>query len=306
MREYPKATLRILGTNSDEGNELGDTELSRLRAETVRDYLAQTWGIAETRLRVESRNLPELPSNIGELDGIQENRRVEIWPSIPEIIDPVVIDDTLRTVNPPRVRFRPEVTSDAGITEWSVSVRQDDRMLKSFDGKGDVPVSLDWQVQQDKASIPRSTTTLQYSLSLTDAAAQQFTTEVGMLPVEQVTLQKKRTERLGDKEIDRYNLILFDFNSELLGPRNMRIVNMITPRLSPNSTVTITGYTDRIGELRVNQPLSEARAQSAAKALNVPAENAVGRGESDMYTNEIPEGRFYCRTVTILVETPVK
>jgi outer membrane protein OmpA-like peptidoglycan-associated protein len=121
-----------------------------------------------------------------------------------------------------------------------------------------------------------------------------------------LTLQRKRSERLGDKEIDRYNLILFDFNSEDLGVRNLRIVNIIKPRISATSTVTITGYTDRIGELRVNQPLSEGRAQSAAKALNVPPENAGGRGETDMYTNEIPEGRFYCRTVTILVETPVE
>ncbi|MBE0642889.1 MAG: hypothetical protein IH600_02310, partial [Bacteroidetes bacterium] len=306
MLEHPEATLRLVGTNSDEGMELADTELSRSRAEAVRDYLVNTWGISETRLRIESRNLPEKPSNIGEYDGIEENRRVEIYSSIPEIIDPIVIDDTLRTVNPPRVRFRPEVTSDAGIAEWSLTVRQGERTLKSFEGKLDVPATLDWQVQQDRASIPRSTTDLRYSLSLTDLAVQHLTTEEGVLPVEQLTVQRKRRERLGDKEIDRYNLILFDFNSEELGSRNLRIVDMITPRISANSTVTITGYTDRIGEVRVNQPLSEGRAQSAARALKVPSENASGRGETDMYTNDLPEGRFYCRTVTILVETPVE
>lgn len=304
MREHPEATLRLLGTNSDEGAELGDTELSRRRAETVRDYFMRTWGIAAERLKLEARNIPEKPSNIGELDGIQENRRVEIYSSIPEILDPVVIDDTLRTVDPPRIRFRPDVTSDAGVSQWSLTAQQDDRVLKSFDGNLEVPAYLDWNVQQEKATIPRTTSPLRYALKVTDAAAQNVTAEQS-LPVEQITVQRKRRERLGDKEIDRYNLILFDFNSEELGARNLRIVGMIKPRISPTSTTTITGFTDRIGEVRVNQPLSEGRAQSAARALGIPPANATGRGESDMYTNDLPEGRFYCRTVTILVETPV-
>ncbi|MBR9979383.1 MAG: hypothetical protein KFH87_14975, partial [Bacteroidetes bacterium] len=306
MRQYPDATLRLVGTNSDEGQERGDDALSRQRAVTVRDYLTRVWSIAEERLRIEYRGLPEKPSNITVVDGIEENRRVELYPSIPEIIDPIIIDDTLRTVNPPHVRFRPNVVSDAGVTEWSLEVEQSTLPLKSFDGRGDVPGRLDWRVQQDRMSIPRGDTPLQYRLSVTDAAAQQVETTPGLLPVEQLTVQRKRIERLGDKEIDRYNLILFDFNSEELGARNLRIVDMIKPRISAESTVNITGYTDRIGEMRVNQPLSEGRARSAARALNVPLENAIGLGATDMYTNELPEGRFYCRTVTIVVETPVE
>ena len=106
--------------------------------------------------------------------------------------------------------------------------------------------------------------------------------------------------------IDRYNLILFDFNSEKLGVRNERIIEIIRPRIAENATVTITGFTDRIGEVAVNQPLSEGRARSAARALGVPLSQAEGRGETGMYDNDLPEGRFYCRTVTILVETPVE
>ncbi|MBR9975052.1 MAG: OmpA family protein, partial [Bacteroidetes bacterium] len=306
LTQYPDATLRIVGTNSDEGIEAGDTALSRRRADAVRDYLVRAWGINERRITVEARNLPEKPSNIGEIDGIQENRRVELYTSVPEVLDPIVIDDTLRTVNPPRVRFRPEVTSDAGITEWSLDVTQDRQTLRHFDGKLDVPTSLDWNVEKERASIPRSDTDLRYRLTVTDAAAQTVTTEPGTLPVEQLTVQRKRSERLGDKEIDRYNLILFDFNSPLLGPRNERIADMIRPRIAPSATVTIAGYTDRIGETPVNQTLSEARAQTAAKALGVAPERATGLGETNMYTNDLPEGRFYCRTVTILVETPVE
>ena len=306
MREYPEATLRLVGTNSAEGMEATNDQLSRQRAETVREYFETVWGIAPSRLTVEARDLPAKPSNVDVIDGIRENRRVELYSSIPEILDPVIIDDTLRTVNPPLIRFRPDVTSDAGVLDWALRVRQGSADLKGFRGKLEPPETVDWDVQSDRGNIPRSDEDLEYILTVTDAANQVVSSETGRLSVEQITVQKKRRNQLGDRVIDRYNLILFDFNSEELGPRNERIIGMIRPRIAENATVTITGYTDRIGETAVNQPLSEGRARSAAVALGVPLQRASGRGETDMYTNELPEGRFYCRTVSILVETPVE
>jgi outer membrane protein OmpA-like peptidoglycan-associated protein len=217
-----------------------------------------------------------------------------------------VIDDTLCTVNPPAILYKPEVESQAGVTSWLVSVRQDGNVLKSFDGRGDVPRVLEWQIERERTTIPRGSASLTYRIDVTDAAAQQASSPLRSLPIEQLTVQKKRRERLGDKEIDRYNLILFEFNSEELGDRNRRITEMIRPRIASNATVKITGYTDRIGELSVNLPLSMGRARSAARALGQPLEKATGLGETDMYTNDLPEGRFYCRTVSIIVETPVE
>jgi len=306
MGEHPEAALRLVGTNSDEGMEAGNTDLSRARAEEVKSYFVNVWGIDEKRITVEVRDLPAKPSNVNEIDGIIENRRVEMYSDVPEITDPVMIEDTLRSVNPPYIRFRPDIVSDAGIADWSLTVEQGSRILKSFSGRNEIGEILDWDVQTDRANIPRSDEDLRYRLQVSDLAAQEASSEIGRLAVEQITVQKKRSERLGDKMIDRYNLILFDFNSERLGPRNERIINMIRPRIADNAEVTITGYTDRIGDVSVNQPLSEGRARSAAAALRVPQENAAGRGETTMYTNDLPEGRFYCRTVTILVETPVK
>ncbi|MDT8324608.1 MAG: OmpA family protein, partial [Bacteroidota bacterium] len=306
MQQFPEATLQLVGTNSAEGLEAANDQLSRQRAETVRDYLQTAWGIDPSRLSVDARDLPAKPSNVDELDGIRENRRVELYSSAPEILDPVIIEDTLRSVDPPLIRFRPAVTSDAGVLDWALRVRQGRADLKGFRGRLDPPETVDWDVQSDRENIPRSDEDLRYVLTVTDAAQQVVSSETGTLAVEQITVQKKRRQQLGDRIIDRYNLILFDFNSEQLGPRNERIIGMIRPRIADNATVTITGYTDRIGETSVNQPLSEGRARAAARALGVPLDRASGRGETDMYTNELPEGRFYCRTVTILVETPVE
>ena len=55
-----------------------------------------------------------------------------------------------------------------------------------------------------------------------------------------------------------------------------------------------------------NLRLSTQRAQAVAKALDHPNVIARGVGETILlYSNDTPEGRFYCRTVDIISETPM-
>jgi hypothetical protein len=45
----------------------------------------------------------------------------------------------------------------------------------------------------------------------------------------------------------------------------------------------------------------------ASSVRNSKEVHFEGMGERELiYNNELPEGRFYCRTVTITVETPIK
>ena len=69
----------------------------------------------------------------------------------------------------------------------------------------------------------------------------------------------------------------------------------------------IVGYTDRLGEEQHNQELSAQRALSTARALGVPTSSASGAGESQLlFDNNLPEGRFYSRTVNVTIKTPVE
>jgi outer membrane protein OmpA-like peptidoglycan-associated protein len=305
LQERPSAKLTITGCNSDEGAEKGNTALSRKRAEAVRDYLRTVWNVSASRLAVKERNLPEKASNERERDGVEENRRVEITSSDPVILDPVVTADTLRTVTPPHVRFHPSVTAGAGTTEWRVTASQGGRTLKEYVGKLDAPATLDWNVDAERATIPRTTEPIKYELWAQDATNKTITTPAQTIPVEQLTIQKKRAERMADKEIDRYNLILFEFDSPALNEQNKRIATFIRPKIGDRATVSITGFTDRLGEEEYNRRLSEERAKSTAASLNVPAATVKGAGETTMYDNNLPEGRFYCRTVSVVVETPI-
>jgi outer membrane protein OmpA-like peptidoglycan-associated protein len=306
MLDNPKATIRIVGCN-DGVVEKGNTVLSRTRAEAVRDYLRNSWGIAESRMRVEARNLPEVPSNGADADGIAENRRVEIIADTRAITEPVVTNDTLRISDPPQLRFRTNVDTDAGVAQWTLTALQSGRVLRQFTGRGEVPPVIDWSLASDHDAMPRSAHEVEYRLDVVDNDGRTLSTPASAIGVEQLTLQRKRAERIADREINRYSLILFDFGRADIGPANRAIVDLIRTRIVKGSTVEIVGHTDRVGETELNRSLSRDRAMTVARALGVGYENATGKGESpDLYDNDLPEGRFYCRIVDVTVETPVK
>ena len=305
MKADPSVRMTLTGTNSNEGLEKGNRELSKARAESVRSYLVNSWGIEPNRISIRDRNLPSLPSNTDEADGNQENRRVEITATKDALLEPVTTEDTLRTVDPPGVRTKTSFTADAGVEDWSLQIRQGPRLLKEFSGEGDVPASFDWDIEGNPMEIPRQQTPISAVLSVRDSRG-QTTSAVARMPVEQITIRRKREERLGDLVYDRFNLITFEYNSARLSKPSKKIAAEIRDRIRPESTVEIVGYSDRLGEEEHNLTLSKERAENTAKELRVPIENARGGGENtELFDNNLPEGRFYTRTVDILIKTPV-
>lgn len=305
MQADPSATITLTGTNTNEGVEQGNRELSKARAEAVRTYLVSNWRIDDGRIKVQSRNLPSLPSNVDSADGDEENRRVEITTNRPSLLEPVRSADTLRTVDPPTLRAVPGAIADAGLEDWSLQVRQGAELLKEFGGTGRLPEKLDWNIEENPLTIPRRQVPLTAVLSVRDEEGQTGTA-AARLPVEQITIRRKREEQIGDFVYDRFNLITFEFNSAELSAASRQIAADIREVIQPNSEVTIVGYSDRLGEEKHNQELSEKRALATARQLRVPVQNATGGGENTtLYNNDLPEGRFYSRTVTITVKTPV-
>lgn len=303
MKDNPKAVLTITGCNQDLGIEKGNKDLSLRRAEKVKEYFIKNWEIEPSRLKISVRNLPEKPSNNDEADGVVENRRVELSSDEWAILEPVVLTDTLRTTNPPSLKFYATTQSAVDITKWSLQVSQQSRVLKEFTGTSKVNDPLIWSFSEEKASIPLLSYPLDYVLTGTNADNQTDKTLKQSIPLEQMTIRKKRSEQIADKEIDRYSLILFDYDKADIGNANKKIVDFIKPRIAKNATVSVTGFTDRTGDDEYNKTLSSQRAANAVKALGKGS--ASGEGEKMLFDNNTPEGRFYNRTVTILVETPI-
>lgn len=307
MIENPTAKITIEGCNNNKGVEAGNESLSENRARSVFNYLKDTWGIDTARMIVAHRNLPQDPSNINEADGQQENRRVEITANKFEIIAPVIVDDTLRSVNPPVVRFYPEVKAEAGVKDWNLKALQNNSLINRFDGKGDPPKYVEWKFDHDQGTIPKQDADLVYNLGVTDVNGQKKETADQIMPIELITIQQKKRNRVADKYIDRYSLILFGFDYAKLSFYNKKMTDLIRSKIAPDSKIFITGHTDRLGDDAYNLKLSRERAASVGTQFNKDQIIVNGYGEVDpIYDNELPEGRFFSRKVDVVVETPVK
>ncbi|MDX9791514.1 MAG: OmpA family protein [Candidatus Kapabacteria bacterium] len=306
MQQHPETTIKITGTNSNSGDEKGNTSLSRDRAVNVRDYLRDVWGIDGTRMPIVARNLPEKFTRQDDPGSDSENRRVEIIASAPIITEPVFTIDTMRILSKYDLRFKPLCDSDVGIKNWELKVMFENKELANYDGKGNVPKNLNWKLENNTNGSPKTAGNIFYYLMVTDSLGQTATSSKNRIPVEQLTIDRKRLERIKDKEFEYYSLILFDFGKSDLRSEHNKVVDFIKDRITDNAKVYVRGYTDLIGEEEINKRISEKRANAVAKRLKIPRAIVEGIGEEVvLYNNDTPEGRYYCRTVQIIIETPV-
>ncbi|MBD1209501.1 MAG: OmpA family protein [Ignavibacteria bacterium] len=312
LRQFPDAVITITGCNTGVGAEDGNTALSAARAEAVRRYLLDAWNIAGNRIIMKARNLSEqasLPKT--EPDKIEENRRVEITSSVREVLDPILLSDTMRVSNPPTIRFTPTVKTEKRMVEWSLLAFSEGQDVKPFSSEAasasdpetvlgepqenGLPSRIDWTPPKQGDGSLKLSGALEFTLSARDEGGKSGFAH-GFLPVEKIILP--------DKKIEQFSLVLFGFNKSEISEQNQRIIGFINSIIRPNSKITIAGYTDRTGDNAYNRTLSRQRASELARLIDQPLSKAQGFGEDTLiYDNSTPEGRFYCRTVNVSVET---
>lgn len=304
MQDVPNAKITLTGCR-DKSEETGSEDLGKRRATVIKNYLMDTWGIDGARIAVEERGLPSNASSSDNEDGAAENRRVEITSTDPSVLSPVGSIDTMRVFSPAGIRFTPTVSNAQNVKSWTMFVSQNDHIIKSMHGDQQPPSQVDWRIAETARFIPRGVRNLEYMLVVQDSTGKIIPTESQSLQVSEVTLADKSKMGGTDKSVDRYSLILFGFDRSDLSSENQSVVGMVKSKISPRSTVKVVGYTDRTGDAAYNQKLSEQRAKAVATALGSDKISTQGLGETlPLYDNEMPEGRFYSRTVEILVETP--
>ena len=305
MHEYPKAKLTIIGCSASATPSPEEHALARGRAEVVFNYLVDIWGIDSNRIRIESRGLPEKPSNPSDTDGQVENRRTELYSNVPQILEPIFTTDTAHVPKPPIVRFLPVTVSAAGVTHWAIARQAGAVPLSSFLGDGPPVSAIDWNLSKESNRDLATLDTIHASLDVTDRARQTAQSSEVSVPVRHFTLLDKHRMGSTDTIVSRYSLILFDFDRSSLGEENRRISDFVKARISAKSRVRILGYTDRMGSDEYNQKLSENRALATQQYIGVRNADVRGLGRSALlFDNNLPEGRFYSRTVTVVVTTP--
>jgi len=302
------AIITLTGYNSGINKEKDNLDLSKRRAEEVKEYLVKNWKINTDRIKIRYANLPEKPSNINDPDGIEENRRVEISSDNTDILAPVIINDTLNEVQPSQVRFYNNAGSCFNIDKWKLEVKQSDISLIIFRGEYKIPERLIWRLSEAKQTIPKNSEAVIYQLEILDFNGNTIKSIPDTILVDKKTIAEKKINREGDKKIDKYSMILFDFDNAELNNSNLKIMDFINNNIRENSKVFIQGYTDRMGNDDYNLNLANRRASNVASKINNSKNISFeGIGEDELiYNNELPEERFYCRTVNVTVETEIE
>ena len=320
LRENPEATVTIVGCNSGVGDEKGRIDLSRARAESVRLYLKYLWGVDFSRMEVVARDLPEVPSANRLLEGQMENQRVEIYSTTPAILGTVKSVYVAAASDFDAIRVTPQVLAVHGLKNWTISLLANGKKpIDSINGTGPLSPVYDFSTKGiglDRLSkIPQ----IIAEITITDDQEQQFRA-VSTSPVAVTVLMKEQllSQKMGYKVMEKYALILFDFDSAAVKGDNAATLETIVARMNqlPGVSMRITGHTDSIGSEEYNLDLSERRAKAvydeivATGISGIDPETSIthlGVGANDpLYDNTLPEGRALNRTVTIDLEYETK
>ncbi|MFM6956327.1 MAG: OmpA family protein [Ignavibacteria bacterium] len=294
LQSSPQSTIILTGTNSNNGIEAENLQMSQQRAEVVRDYLVNVWEIDNNRIQVKSRNLPEEPSRTSTGYGDEENRRVEITSDNPDIFLPVKFIDTSFNIVNKDIRIGTERINKDNLQRWE---------LRAFAG-GKTAVLQSGQTMADTLQIDISpisfaiskSNKLELKLVSIDAEGNVRLLGENTIPITQTIANKNRVEK--------YNLITFGYNSTAVNDANNYIIEDVKKNILPTSTLTLTGHTDRTGNPQYNKDLSLKRAKEISRFFTANQMVTEGRGFDDLlFPLELPEGRFYSRTVRIIVDT---
>jgi len=308
MTNNPNAEINIIGTNNNTGIEKQNIALSEQRANSVKEYLVNNWGIDASRISTDSRNLPAIPGNSDMPDGKVENQRAEIESDDYEILKPVYLKDIVKVSNPPIVNIMPEVSSsdEESEVDYNLTIKQDNNILRLVNSSDIGDSGYDWNVLEDPQPL------LDKPVEVVLNAKDQFGNEAidtKTTEVEQLTIKKKRFELKDDNRIEKFALIVFDYDKSTLSNRHKKVLDDIKSRIEPNSIITIEGYTDRTGSAEYNKNLAKRRAEEVNRYIGTKNNNitlkAVGEDKL-LYNNNIPQGRNYSRTVLVKIVTPIK
>lgn len=308
MRETPDATLTINGYRNGREN---DQALGRNRAEAVRRYLMDIWKIPGGRLKVSGRGLPPNPSRETISEGFEENARVELVPSDPNILAPVFRRHIQRIATPPAITFHIQTTAEAGVDHWELVVEDDSReRWRTFGGRIGPPDSIVWDWRSDRNDLPGFPMRLDYTLTVTDSTGAVSSNGPAAIDVSYQSVQQKLEYSVRDTTIENFSILLFNFDSPKVSQSDTELLQAIAAGVRPGANMRFTGYTDSLGDARHNQDLATARATEAASItrslvppnVDIVVDDSGGEWERFPYTT--PEGRSHCRTVVIEIRTP--
>ena len=316
LSENYDATITLTGCISNYGKEKNKVDLSKARAEEVRAYLKYIWGIDPDRIKVVARKLPLVPSTSRIEEGRAENQRVEIHSDSPEILDSIKSTYAFAESDCNEIKIQPEIQLGYDLKDWKIEIKGlnstgKSKLLKEVSGAGNDVFDYSFNLIEYGLQKIGSFDNISVSATMTDVTDQTFTTDAANISVKYIKRVEQEASKLDYKIVEKYALILFDYDSAAIKERNKIVLDRVVKRIKelPLAKVTIVGHSDTIGKEKYNIALSLRRAKAVYKQvmendISSP-ERVVFRGDGPVdppYDNATAEGRSFNRTVTIAIE----
>jgi outer membrane protein OmpA-like peptidoglycan-associated protein len=310
LRANPGARIKIVGCNSNRGEEHNRRDLSRSRAEAVRAYLKYIWGIDLSRMDLEDRNLPAVASTGSVDEGRVENQRVEIYSDSPDILDTIRSTYVENISNAQQVQVLPKIQAGYDLLRWNVALLGDGKLIDATTGQGDLMPTYQFNLKDIGLAKIGLYENIGANVEVEDQKGQIFKTYASS-SVQFIKREERLAKKEGYKVMEKYALILFDFDRADIKDRNRAVLDRIIARIKevPNARVAIEGHTDTIGKEAYNIDLSERRAKAAYDMImaggGINTENISDEGagpHNPLFDNQLPEGRALNRTVTVTLE----
>ncbi len=310
LRDNPEAQIKIVGCNAHRDKEYNRKDLSRSRAESVKAYLKYIWGIESSRMQLEVRNRPAVASASSVPEGRAENQRVEIYSESPAIMDTIKSTYVAKISNSEQLQVKPQIDSGYDLQRWNVALVGDGTLIDSASGQGDLMAAYQFNLKELGLGKIGTYENIGANIEVEDRKGRVYKTHAST-SVRLIKREERLAKKEGYKVMEKYALILFEFNRADIKERNRAVLDRIIARINeiPTATVSIMGHSDTIGKEAYNIDLSKRRAKAAFEmiiaggGINSGNISYDGAGpHNPLFDNELPEGRALNRTVTVTLE----
>lgn len=309
MRENPNSTVNLSGASANGIDE------GKLFADEIKTYLANNFAIDASRITTQGRLKPLIPSEqVGgtkELTALRQgDRRVDITSSSPALalevgggmMKPVVIQTQMEDPLDSHLIFNVDGATDL-LKSYTIDVTDSNGQIQHYG-----PYYTDKESISGK-TVLGSNQEGEYTVTMNGI------TKNGALVKKETKVYLSRQNEVIEKGY-RYS-VLFNFDkTKTIASYQKFLEDVVTPLISNGSTVIIHGHTDNIGSIDYNQSLSQERANETQQILENSLKKSgindvkfecFGFGENTdqaPFDNNLPEERFYNRTVIIDIVAP--
>lgn len=285
VRNNPKSSIVLQSATSGEEYEINITELSKNRAKAIKDALV-TLGINENRIKLETLQTPNNPSNQQYREGVLENQRVDIILKNAPLQEYV---DLQRYANFKGIVNLEVMALNLGGNSVDIKNNFTNQVIK-VDKSGTYYLELDFRLDPNKQ---QDQIKFFYRLGNLDFEIPEII-DYNKFPKEQV-----------DLNLDNFLAILrFDYNSSIVTEENKELLRQLVEKLPNGVTIQILGSADELGTAQRNAVLARERADNTMnfiKSITKKQINIEVGTSSEKFSELTPQGRFLNRSIRIKV-----